>query len=383
MIKNIQILFICLTLSARASDTVFQSVPDPRIRDTAYMFKVFEDPFDGESLNTSVWHVDECRGRGNIATNNEGNSDNIRVSEGTLKLIARYDPGNIDRNCWTGGFTSDYTTAEIYSIHNRYQYGSFEARCKMPAGKGLFFAYWLWGKGDKDGFPKDEWASEIDIAENIFNRVIHAFHYWPPEGPEVAINKGQKQIWRYPSGWHLYKVVWTPFQVELFVDGKKTWERFKYYNGRDTGRKGVRADQIRPRTVYGVNEWFPRHACGTVFQMQLNNDIAGHEAELLPAVMEIDYVKVKQFFKAPVIVCPDTMSAVSVALLDVDPRATDIAWSVRPEALFTGKTSGSGTAAVLRTNGNGLQTGTIVWTFRMPSGEQFSAKKVFLTEIIR
>lgn len=117
--------------------------------------------------------------------------------------------------------------------------------------------------------------------------------------------------------------------------------------------------------------------------MQLNNDIAGHEAELLPAVMEIDYVKVKQFFKAPVIVCPDTMSAVSVALLDVDPRATDIAWSVRPEALFTGKTSGSGTAAVLRTNGNGLQTGTIVWTFRMPSGEQFSAKKVFLTEIIR
>ncbi len=383
MMKNIPILFIFLTFSAGASDTLFQSVPDPRLWDTAYMVRVFEDQFDGSSLDRSVWHVDECRGRGNIPTNNESGSENILVSDGTLKLIARHDPGNIDRNCWTGGFTSDYTTAEIYSIRNRFLYGSFEARCKMPSGKGLFFAYWLWGKGDKEGFPKDEWASEIDIAENIFNRVIHAFHYWPPEGPEVAISKGQKRILRYPAGWHLYKIVWTPYQVEFFVDGKKTWERFKYYNGRDTGRKGVRADQIKPGTVYGVNGWFPRHACGTVFQMQLNSDIAGHETELLPAVMEIDYVRVKQFFKAPLIVCPDTLSAVSVAFLDADPRVTEVTWSVRPQALFTGRTSGTGTAAVLRTNGGQPGSGSILWTFRMPSGEQFSAEKDFLTGTIR
>jgi beta-glucanase (GH16 family) len=378
MMKNIPILFIFLTLSAGASDTVFQSVTDPRLWDTAYMFKVFEDRFDGESLNTLVWHIDECRGRGNIPANNEGGSENIRVSDGTLKLIARYDPGNTDRNCWTGGFISDYTTAEIYSIRNRYLYGSFEARCKMPDGKGLFFAYWLWGKGDKDGFPKDEWASEIDIAENILNRVIHAFHYWPPEGPEVAISKGQKRIRKYPTGWHLYKIVWTPYLVEFFVDGKKTWERYKYFNGRDTGRKGVPADQIRPGTVYGVNEWFPRHACGTVFQMQLNNFIAGHEKEWLPAVMEIDYVRVNQFFKTPLIVCPDTLSSVSVALLDADPRASDVNWIVRPETLFAGRTSGTGTTAVLRPNGEKPETGTIVWTFRMPSGETFTVEKDFL-----
>jgi hypothetical protein len=117
--------------------------------------------------------------------------------------------------------------------------------------------------------------------------------------------------------------------------------------------------------------------------MQLNSDIAGHEAELLPAVLEIDYVRVKQFFKAPVIVCPDTLSAVSVAVLDTDSRATEVTWSVRPEALFNGRTSGTGTAAVLRTNGGQPGAGTIVWTFRMPSGEIFTVEKNFLAGTIR
>jgi hypothetical protein len=41
--------------------------------------------------------------------------------------------------------------------------------------------------------------------------VIHAFHYWPPEGPEIVIHRGVKRLKKFPGEWHLYKVIWSPF----------------------------------------------------------------------------------------------------------------------------------------------------------------------------
>jgi|WetSurMetagenome_2_1015567.scaffolds.fasta_scaffold88133_1 beta-glucanase (GH16 family) len=373
----ISILVILFRFSGWASDTIFQRLPDPRLWDTTFMAEVFSDHFEGGSLNRSVWHVEDCEGRGNIPSNNEGGPGNIEVSNGKLKLAARYFPGNQDINCWSGGFTSNYTTSEIYSINNRYLFGSFEAMCKMPAGKGLFFAFWLWGKGDVYGFPKDEWASEIDIAEKIFNNVIHAFHYWPPEGPETPILKAVKRTRVNPGRWHLYKVIWTPYVVEFYVDGKKTWEKTRFFAGSESRRNRIHQQQIRTGEIYQVNDWFPRHACGTVFQMQLNSDIVGREQKLLPAVMEVDYVKVKQFFQAPAIICPDTVTSYTLAILDVDPRASVISWSVAPTEYFSGSTEGTGNLADISVSGNREGTARIVWSFQMPSGEKFKTQKEF------
>ncbi len=379
--------FLCrlllAVLPADAGDTLFLRSPDPRLWDTTFMYEVFTDPFDGTSLNTGVWHVQDCRGRGSIPTNNETDSPNLVVSNGTLKMTARHEPGDRDTSCWEGGFTSDYTTAEIYAIHRRTLYGSFEARCRLPGGKGLFFAFWLWGKGDRDGFPKDEWASEIDIAEKIGNTLIHAFHYWPPAGPEIPILRGQKRIRWLPGVWHTFRVIWTPYRITFSVDGEKTWEKQRFYTGRDSDRNGLTMEEIRPGTAAGSRNWFPRHACAPIFQMQLNKSIAGQEARSLPATLEVDYVRIRQFFKAPEILCPDTLDAAGVALLDADPRASDLTWKVTPAYLFDGESSGPGRAALLLPSAKFRGHCRIVWTYRMPSGEQFSAEKDFLTGTIR
>ncbi len=223
-----------------------------------------------------------CKGRGgipnnDILTSNQGGTNNIQVSNGTLKLIARYDYLNTNNQCWAGSFTSNYTTVEINTKRPlySYRYGIFEAKCKMPRGFGLFPAYWLWGPGDSNGFPVDGYTSEIDIAEAIqrtnIDKFVHVFHWW--HGPEIPINDGEKNFGTsYLGDWHTYKIIWTPYEVCFYVDGVQTWARSKYYSGTDDGwRNDVFSIQIIPGVQYKVHDWFPRHICETVLQMQLNS----------------------------------------------------------------------------------------------------------------
>ncbi len=371
------IVFLFFGFSGRASDTVLQSRPDPRLWDTAYMVRVFEDQFNGNSIDKSLWLVDECKGRGSIPSNNEGGSKNIEVSGGTLKMIARYEPGNRDTACWAGGFTSDYTTAEIYSLRHRFLYGLFETRCRLPEGKGLFYAWWLWGKGDELGFPQDRWASEIDVVEKIGRTPIHAIHYWPSSGPEIPLPDAQKRINPEPGEWHHFRVIWTPYTLQIFVDGKKSWEKSAFYSGRDGARNNLSPQKIRTGKIYRTRPWFPRHACANIFQMQLNNAIAGEEPASLPAVLEVDFVRVKQFFLAPEISCPDTISSSGVAILDADPRASAFSWRITPRNSLTGSAGGTGTTALIQSSGNYEGPAWIIWTFRMPSGETFVKEKGF------
>jgi hypothetical protein len=167
------------------------------------------------------------------------------------------------------------------------------------------------------------------------------------------------------------------------VDGQKTWEKSKFYAGRDNRRNNLPVQQILPGVKLKTRDWFPRHGCALIFQMQLNTDILGMEQEFLPAFMEVDYVKVKQYFKAPEISCPDTIISSAVAILDVDPRASGISWSVVPAEYFPGAAEGLGSTASLVPQGDHRGKGKISWTFRMPSGESFTTEKEFWKDFIR
>jgi len=150
MKNRIMIVLSCVLMigNANAGDTIFTSPPNIRGWNTDYMYQVFLDDFDGTSLNTNVWWVEYCQSRG-YKGNNEGEQNNIEVSNGTLKMTARYASGNIDNNCWDNShFVSDYTTAEMSSRWDKYKYGCFEARCFMPRGDHFYYAYWLWGAGE-------------------------------------------------------------------------------------------------------------------------------------------------------------------------------------------------------------------------------------------
>ena len=137
---------------------------------------------------------------------------------------------------------SDWTT----------RYGYFEARVRMPGGKGVWPAFWLNSDVAADGTLA--WPPEIDIFEFVYNgsgrQAEHAAHRRHRRRPgrrrafdyaDADFNK----TWTYWSapynfndGWHTIGAEWTPDGVTTYVDGKKIVTRnyrWKYPGGADAG----------------------------------------------------------------------------------------------------------------------------------------------------
>ncbi|MBO5388642.1 MAG: glycoside hydrolase family 16 protein, partial [Lachnospiraceae bacterium] len=123
---------------------------------------VFADEFDGNSLDTNIWSYQNGTGA-EYGLNGWGNeeeqyytSDNLSVGDGTLTIEAKKES--------IGGKT--YTSSRIRSLAEGNQgfsttYGRIEAKIKMPAGDGIWPAFWMLPSTDDYG----TWASsgEIDI----------------------------------------------------------------------------------------------------------------------------------------------------------------------------------------------------------------------------
>ena len=87
--------------------------------------------------------------------------ENVRIEGGNLVITAR-------RESYAGadGVTRNYTSARLKTQGLFSQtYGRFEARIKLPAGQGIWPAFWMLGENIvTDGWPK---CGEIDIMENV------------------------------------------------------------------------------------------------------------------------------------------------------------------------------------------------------------------------
>jgi len=189
---------------------------------------VWSDEFDGSSIDTSKWNF-EIDGRG------EGNNEleyytdkpeNAHVENGHLFISAIKDGTDADGR--THKFTSSrMTTKGKFS----WEYGRFEARIKMPTGRGVWPAFWL--------MPEDSvyggWASsgEIDIVEEVGHQPNTAYgtiHYgdkWPGN-----THTGDKYI--LPSGnlcddYHIYALEWEKGELRWYIDGELYQTQTKWY----------------------------------------------------------------------------------------------------------------------------------------------------------
>ncbi len=102
------------------------------------------------------------------------------------------------------------------------QYGRIEARLKMPAGRGLWPAFWALGETlSTEGWPH---CGEIDIMEWVGQTpgTVRASLHGP--GYSGIDNVGTN--YDLPSGevfsgrYHVFAVEWTPEGMEFSVDGK-------------------------------------------------------------------------------------------------------------------------------------------------------------------
>jgi len=144
------------------------------------------------------------------------------LEDGILTITARPTPAKllplVNHMPYVSGVL---TTEEGFSQ----QYGRFEARVKVPKGKGLWSAFWL--------LPSfDQWPEgvailpEIDVMESIGHelKTFHTTLHTNQTGELTSHaydHTGSVELYR---DFHRYSVIWTRDKVSWYLDGRKMAE---------------------------------------------------------------------------------------------------------------------------------------------------------------
>ncbi len=289
MYKKIIILFIVLLTGCTKSSpqeenraeatgpiaiTDVQDVNAPDYWDKAVL--VWQDEFDGDALSTENW-VSETgsNGWGNNELQNYTEDENVLVSDGTLKIIAKKTepaPGTVG-----------YTSARLNSTSS-FKYGRMEIRAKIPEhkGNGLWPALWMLGSNIQTaGWPA---CGEIDIMEyvsfepNQTHFSIHSVANNHKDGTQVT--SGPVFLETIEEEFHNYGILWTDKYLKFYIDD---------------------IDNIKllfPRpAISNVENWPFSGSFYFLMNIAVGGDWGGLEGvdnSIFPAIMEIDYVRVYQ-----------------------------------------------------------------------------------------
>lgn len=133
----------------------------------------------------------------------------FRLRDGVLSIEARPTPAAAKPQLWNMPYTSGMLSTEKTAA---WTYGFFEMRARMPAGKGLWPAFWL--------LPVDgSWPPEIDIVETLGHEptIVHQSLHGEGHGTRSVTLRG-KDI----TQWHIYGLEWTPDSIAWHLDGAVT-----------------------------------------------------------------------------------------------------------------------------------------------------------------
>jgi beta-glucanase (GH16 family) len=180
----------------------------------------------------------------------------FRVVGGVLEI--RAEPAPLQQKAALRDYR--YTSGVITTQPSFSQtYGYFEMRAKLPAGKGVWPAFWL--------VPEDlSWPPEIDIMESVGDPSKYYVTYHSAaakdSGTEVPIS---------PDAFHTFAVSWDRQNVIWFVDG------------REVKRLPTPADMHKPMFL--------------VANLALGGDWAGYPdgTTPFPATYKIDYIRAYRF----------------------------------------------------------------------------------------
>lgn len=191
---------------------------------------VWQDEFKGKKLDPKKWNI-LLREQSKHNELQYYLPDEVYVEDGCLRLRSRvrdygskhYTSGRVD------------TKGKLAPL-----YGRFEIRAKLPGGKGLWPAHWLYpqnrdwpmeylmaeavANGKERIIPEERpWYSEIDIMEFLGhepNTVYGTLHYYTYDGQK----KTSSVTWRaevdFSKDFHTYTLDWEPDALRWYIDGQ-------------------------------------------------------------------------------------------------------------------------------------------------------------------
>lgn len=234
---------------------------------------VWSDEFNGTELDSSKWGYERYGGGGNNEIQYY-TDENTEVSDGTLKIIARYEEYN--------GY--DYSSSRITTSNKQaWKYGIFEIRAKLPSGLGTWPAIWMMPQYSRYGGWPD--SGEIDIMEHVGydENIIHGTVHTRIYNHKMGTQKGSQtdKITDATSTFHVYKTEWLPDRINFYAD-----DQF-YYTYRPNSHSSCPT----------FNVWPFNASFYLIMNVAVGGDWGGaHGVDLddFPAIMEIDYVRVYQ-----------------------------------------------------------------------------------------
>lgn len=251
---------------------------------------VFEDLFDGNSLDTAKWFTtstnpkpfDRILPRAKCDYDNAAImlEKNILVENGNLNLIARYEQGvykgiveggkNLDMGCGflgqdTFSLHQSYSSATIQS-KTGYNHGYFECRAKIPNTVGLYPVLWLWHH------------DEIVVFEFFGNSKAH---FVSAHKGANAKSKEFNQVEDYSDDFHIYAVNWTPKMITWYLDDQEIWTLDRIENAPENPEDYFFPDSLdrwlAPNISLRIYEW--------------TEDV---NFQKLPDTLQVDYIKIYQ-----------------------------------------------------------------------------------------
>ena len=273
-----------------------QAVPSPAEKGWKL---VWSDEFNGTSTDRSKWTFDLANGFQapdvNMWISGWGNNErefytdrpaNAFVKDGMLHIRA------IREDYQGCQFTSArLVTRGLFSK----TYGRFEFRAKLPAGRGLWPAFWLLPESNSYG----GWAAsgEIDVLEargQIPGVILGSLNYgshWPGNDfteADFAFPRGQSI-----GGFHTYALEWEPGVMRWYVDDqlysvKRHWWSCSKVDASHQGPANPPKSQINPWPAPYDKPFY------LIMNLAVGGNFLGDPdaTTVFPAEMLVDYVRV-------------------------------------------------------------------------------------------
>lgn len=269
--NKVKSIFICSIVCFGLMVLVTNCNPDETQNVTNFNTLSMQDEFDVDGApNPAIWDYNIGTGQ-NGWGNNElqyytDRPENVVVEDGMLKITAIQE-------AFEG---SGYTSARLLTQGLFEQkYGRFEARMKLPYGKGMWPAFWLLGANiDEISWP---FCGEIDVMENggskptIVSGAVHGPGY---SGGNAIVKQYEFSNSRVDSEFHVYGIEWGPGYINYYVDD-------------------VLYNQITPEDVTG--DWvFDNGPFFIIINLAVGGAFDGNPNEntVFPQTMYVDYVRV-------------------------------------------------------------------------------------------
>lgn len=185
---------------------------------------VWEEEFNGTSLNSDVWtyEIGNNGGWGNSEAEYYTNrAENLSLADGKMTITAKKEQ-YVDNQT-----TYNYTSARIKTSGKvQVKYGRFESLIKTTKGyAGIWPAFWMLGTARDGNWP---YCGEIDIMEEMctsdqttWKRTLSTFH-WNNKGINGAyenVNYGKEIYFDNELGdeYRIFGMEWTPSSLIGYV----------------------------------------------------------------------------------------------------------------------------------------------------------------------